>query len=109
MPSYAEIEDYARARDSVVNPREFWEHYQNNGWRHNGAPVYNWRALFQSWERVEKKKHKPQVRPDYADSEDISPERRAALIEDIELAKEAIRECSTMDEAARYYHERTKL
>ena len=106
MPSYEEIEDYARSRDSLVNPREFWEHYQNNGWIHNGTPVYNWKALFQSWERVERKK--PKIRH-YEDPDEISPELRAALIEDIELAKEAIRECSTMEAARDYYYERTKM
>ncbi|MBQ1471438.1 MAG: hypothetical protein IIZ34_03665 [Eubacterium sp.] len=111
MPSYEEIAAYAAERNSILNPKAFYDHYQANGWTHNGSPVYNWRALFQSWERVEKKKQKPQVLPQYsepAEEEEEDEEERAALIADIELAKEAIRVSSTLEEANQYYKERTK-
>lgn len=55
-PSLEDIDNYAKARQSVVDPKRFFDYYNNQGWTIKGEPISNWRAVFQSWEKKEKKK-----------------------------------------------------
>ena len=64
-PTYEQVQDYAKKRRFISNPSEFFDHYQRNGWRKNGQPVYNWQALFQGWEREERKRRQEIASPDH--------------------------------------------
>lgn len=55
-PSLEDIDNYAKARQSAVDPKRFFDYYNNQGWTIKGEPISNWRAVFQSWEKKEKKK-----------------------------------------------------
>lgn len=55
-PSLKDIDNYAKARQSAVDPKRFFDYYNNQGWTIKGEPISNWRAVFQSWEKKEKKK-----------------------------------------------------
>ena len=55
-PSLEDIDNYAKARQSVVDPKRFFDYYNNQDWTIKGEPISNWRAVFQSWEKKEKKK-----------------------------------------------------
>lgn len=91
-PSLGDIDNYAKTRQSVVDPKRFFDYYNNQGWTIKGEPISNWRAVFQSWEKKEKKKTadaKPVVVPfedrnnppyygfptEWFDGESIVPER----------------------------------
>lgn len=88
IPSYDAVVNYARERGFISDPAEFWARYQKNGWKKDGRPVYNWRALFQAWEREERKKLKPPApliqEPADGDGEWGTDEERAELIAEIE-------------------------
>lgn len=86
IPSYDEVVNYARERGFISDPAEFWGRYQNNGWKKDGRPVYNWRALFQAWEREERKRQKPPasiIHEPQEEDEWGTDEERAELIADI--------------------------
>ena len=89
-PTYEQVQDYAKKRRFISNPSEFFDHYQRNGWRKNGQPVYNWQALFQGWEREEKKRRAAEAKPDpqpLQDEEPMTPEEREALVAEVERLK----------------------
>lgn len=102
-----------------MNPVEFFEKNQRDGWTIGGEPIRNWRAIFDAWEKREQipETTKSGSRPEYFDriqdaidhENDMDPAERQKLEDDIHLAQEALRKCSTLEEASRYYHERTKL
>ena len=111
------MQAYAQGR--AVNPVEFFEKNQRDGWTIGGEPIRNWRAIFDAWEKREQipETTKSGSRPEYFDriqdaidhENDMDPAERQKLEDDIHLAQEALRNCSTLEEASRYYHERTKL
>lgn len=88
-PTYEQVQNYAKKRRFISDPGEFFNHYQHNGWTKDGQPVYNWRALFQGWEREEKKKRaaseeRSVQEPKTLPADDTTPEELAEIIADIE-------------------------
>jgi len=56
-PSMTEIESFARERGSAVDPKRFFQYYEDNNWMDGkGKPVRDWKKKFISWEGYEKKK-----------------------------------------------------
>ena len=119
-PSLDDVKEYAAEIGSVSDPEEFYKRYARQHWKANGTRIKDWKALYDAWDQIDRKRGTAQPnaqRPEYFDriqdaidhEDDMDPAERQKLEDDIHLAQEAIRECSTLDEAARYYHERTKL
>ena len=51
-PTLEEVEEYARSRNSSVNPRVFWEYFDTGNWRDSeGKPVQNWKQKLITWEK----------------------------------------------------------
>lgn len=51
-PSVEEIRDYCRERRSGVNPDQFFDYYEANGWTQGkGKPIRDWQAAVRTWER----------------------------------------------------------
>ena len=47
---------YCRERNSNVDPKRFWEYYENNDWKtKSGEPIRNWHKLLERWERTQTK------------------------------------------------------
>lgn len=58
-PTLAEVEEYAKMRGGLVDPKPFYEFYSVAEWRDTeGKPVYNWQQKFQLWEKRELEKPK---------------------------------------------------
>ena len=119
-PSLEDIKEYAAEIGSVSDPEEFYKRYARQHWKANGTRIRDWKALYDAWDQIDRKRGPAQQsspRPEYFDriqyaidhENDMDPAERKMLEDDIHLAQEALRNCSTLDEAARYYHERTKL
>lgn len=50
-PTVEEVEEYARSRDSKVDPKRFWEYYNAGEWKDaKGQPVKSWKQRFITWE-----------------------------------------------------------
>jgi hypothetical protein len=58
-----EVKDYCRERDNFVDPEQFHDHYQANGWKQaNGNAIKDWKAAVRTWERNDfGKKRKEEV------------------------------------------------
>lgn len=69
-PSLPEIESFARERNSPVDPKRFFTHYEGTNWTDKkGKPIRDWKKQFMAWEAYERKQ-KPTDRkfPDFDDS-----------------------------------------
>ncbi len=53
-PTLDEVKDYAKSRNSSVDPDRFWHHYESNGWMSGKSPMKNWKSKICFWERSEK-------------------------------------------------------
>lgn len=68
-PSLPEIESFARERNSPVDPKRFFTHYEGTNWTDKkGKPIRDWKKQFMAWEAYERKQ-KPTDRkfPDFDD------------------------------------------
>lgn len=51
-PTLKEVIEYCTERKNGVDPNQFIDHYDSNGWRVGGkAPMKNWKASVRTWER----------------------------------------------------------
>lgn len=50
-PTVEEVEEYAKSRNSKVDPKRFWEYYNAGDWKDaKGQPVKSWKQRFITWE-----------------------------------------------------------
>lgn len=49
-PSLQQVTDYCRERRNQVNPQQWLDHYEANGWRVGKNPMSDWRAAVRTWE-----------------------------------------------------------
>ena len=62
VPTFDDVVEYARGRNGNVDPREFYDYYETNGWKQkNGNAVKNWQAAFRTWEQRAKPQKKKTV------------------------------------------------
>lgn len=55
-PTLEEVEDYVLERGSAVDPRKFWEYFNEGGWKDaKGNPVRNWKQKLLTWEKYDDK------------------------------------------------------
>lgn len=58
-PSFVEIDQYCRARGNAVDADEFYDYYNERGWKVGSEPMRDWHSVVQSWERrIESKRNK---------------------------------------------------
>ena len=53
IPALETVQEYARETRSPANPLKFWQWQERNGWKVNGEPIRDWKALFDAWSRKE--------------------------------------------------------
>lgn len=50
-PTLQEVQEYARSRNSNVDPKRFWEYFDAGQWKDaKGNPVKSWKQKFITWE-----------------------------------------------------------
>ena len=55
-PTLDEVVSFAADRNSVVDPKRFYDWYKNAEWKDAGGnPIQNWRNTFLNWERSDKR------------------------------------------------------
>lgn len=55
-PTVEEVREYAKAKNALVDPDYFHEHYTLSEWTDKGGnPIQNWKQVFLNWERREQK------------------------------------------------------
>jgi len=50
-PSLEQVQAYCRERKNRINPQQFTDHYESNGWRVGKNPMRDWKAAVRTWER----------------------------------------------------------
>lgn len=51
-PTVEQVAAYCRERGNSVNPQQFIDHYESNGWKVGGrAPMKDWQAAVRNWEK----------------------------------------------------------
>lgn len=51
--SVEDVRAYCKERNNSVDPEEFFDHYETNGWKQGGkAPIKDWKACVRTWERT---------------------------------------------------------
>ena len=50
-PSVEEISSYCQERNNNINPEQFYDYYEANGWKINRNPMKDWKATVRNWER----------------------------------------------------------
>jgi len=65
-PTLEEVREYAKSRNSLVDPDFFYDYFSARDWIDSkGSPVLNWKSKFITWEKKEKeKKAKEEQKPD---------------------------------------------
>jgi len=53
-PSLFEVHSYCHERNNNVNPQEFIDHYEANGWMRGKAKIKDWKACVRTWEKNNK-------------------------------------------------------
>lgn len=51
-PTPAEVADYCKERGKGIDPEEWYDHYEANGWKVGKVPMKNWQAAVRTWERM---------------------------------------------------------
>ena len=83
-PTFEEVRDYVKERNSPVDPKKFFDYYDAGGWKDaKGNPVRNWKQKLITWEKDEKKPSRP-----YVGKSD--PEADAKAMEQIKRLREKI-------------------
>ena len=52
-PTLDNIRDYCISRNNNINPEQFYDYYEANGWKINRNPMKDWKATVRNWERNE--------------------------------------------------------
>lgn len=50
-PTKEEVEEYCKERNNNVDPENFIDYYESNGWRVGNNPMKDWKASVRTWER----------------------------------------------------------
>lgn len=51
-PTLEEVTAYCKERENKVDPQQFVDHYESNGWRVGGrSPMKDWKASVRTWEK----------------------------------------------------------
>ena len=53
-PTLSEVSDYCRERGNKIDPAEFIDHYESNGWMVGKNHMKDWKAAVRTWEKREK-------------------------------------------------------
>jgi len=53
-PSVKEVAEYCRERKNGINPQEFVDHYETNGWMRGKTKIKDWKACVRTWEKNQK-------------------------------------------------------
>jgi len=63
-PTLKEVGEYCESRNNGIDPQNFIDHYETNGWMRGKNKIKDWKACVRTWEKNNKPK------PDYDPLED---------------------------------------
>lgn len=51
-PTLEDVKQYCIERGNSINPENFLDHYEANGWMRGKTKIQNWKACLRTWERT---------------------------------------------------------
>lgn len=79
-PDLEDVRQYATERNSGINPEQFYDHYEANGWTQGrNKPIRDWQAAFRTWERNGFGNHKTSDSPNDDEYPNATAERLKKL------------------------------
>ena len=55
-PTLEDVTAYCRTRNNHVDPQQFIDHYESNGWKVGKNPMKDWKAAVRTWEKNDLRK-----------------------------------------------------
>lgn len=102
-PSREEVWKYGEELESVVDPDRFFDYYEERKWQTASGPVYDWKALFRSWDRREfRQKPKKKLFSHRCGSNPISQADLEAFMEEHKKADERLKRHKEEDLEEKY-------
>ena len=63
-PTVDQVKDYCLERQNKINPEDFIDYYQANGWMRGRSKIKDWKACVRTWEKFEREDKKPKPKSD---------------------------------------------
>lgn len=63
IPALEEVTDFIKEINALVDPEEFYNYYQSNGWKVGRNPMKDWRAAVKQWSAKRKKEQSATSKP----------------------------------------------
>ena len=82
-PALEEVQEFFSEQGLRSDPRRFWNFYRARGWRIDGQPVADWRALARTWESREKNLSSPPLRAAEPESQVVDMDKLKELLDQI--------------------------
>lgn len=84
-PTLSEVKAYCDERQNSVDPAQFYDYYESNGWMVGKSHMKDWKACVRRWERTDLPGMKKDVLPVYPESSEESKtaEDIASLLKDL--------------------------
>ena len=69
IPTFDDVSQYFSERNNNLNPEQFYDHYESNGWLVGKNRMKDWKAAARQWERNEFTKGSKKLAQENADDE----------------------------------------
>ena len=94
-PTIEEVQQYCNERNNNINPEQFIDYYEANGWKVGKNAMKDWKAAIRTWEKRDNKQTtRKEIVPDWIDNKDPKTltteeqnsleERKAKLIAELQ-------------------------
>jgi len=77
-PSLEEVSDYCSERANHIDPEEFINHYEANGWMRGKSKIKDWKACVRTWEKSREKNRSVHNRRAEQSEDNLARARAAA-------------------------------
>ena len=74
-PTLEEVREYVKANNLNVDPENWYDYYESNGWHVGKSKMSKWKSCISRWSRSESKKKKPKY-----DVEDMNADESVDLV-----------------------------
>lgn len=64
IPTLEEVSDFIKEIDALVDPDEFYNYYQSQGWKVGKNPMKDWKAAVRQWNAKRKKENNDRQEPE---------------------------------------------
>ena len=60
-PTIEQVREYCQERNNGIDPEQFVDHYEANGWKRGNTSVKDWKACVRTWEKRRRDEQRPKA------------------------------------------------